>query len=511
MIRGMTRRQVLVAVPVLATAACTGTTIEPPPQPTPSSPDPLSTTAAPGAAHGTQRHSDGATVISGADGAATVAVSRALFDWSTVVVVLTTADAEPLAAAGAAAAALGAPLLVASDALAGEVARLQARTVLAYPSAAGLALGDVEVVSGPADPASLAQQGIPVPLPVSGATTPVVLTTSASPTSPALLAAVQAAGAKPHSVASADPRQAGAAATAMHDDPHAPVLALGSAFGSSERFASRVLTVRTAPQIPGGGWVPFPGRRMAAIYGHPGTPSLGALGQQGIASSVTRAKRLASALAAATSTPVVPAFEIIATVAAASAGPDHNFSTETAVSTLRPWVDAAGKAGVYVVLDLQSGRSEFLKQAKLYAPLLSQPHVGLALDPEWRLAKKQRPLQQLGSVDADEINAVIAWLADLVQVNGLPPKVLTVHQFSTSMIRRRYRLDTSHDEVQVVIHVDGQGSRTAKFATWRALRAGVPRGAFLGWKNFYRMDSQPMSPAETMRLVHPSPSFVSYQ
>jgi hypothetical protein len=501
---------VLVAVPVLATAACSGQSIEPPP--TPSSPNPPSTTATPGAAHGTERHSGGAVVISGADAAATVAVSRALFDSSTVVVVVTTADAEPLAAAGAAAAALGAPLLLASDALADEVTRLQARTVLAYPSAVGLTLGDVEVVPGPADPASLAEQDIPVPLPVSGAApTPVVLTTSASPTSPALLAAVRAAGVEPHSIASADPRRAGATATAMHDDPQAPVLALGSAFGSTERFASRVLTVRTAPQIPGGGWVPFPDRRMAAIYGHPGTPSLGALGQQGIASSVTRAKRLAAALGAATSTKVVPAFEIIATVAAVSAGPDHNFSTESAVSTLRPWVDAAGKAGVYVVLDLQSGRSEFLKQAKLYAPLLSQPHVGLALDPEWRLAKKQRPLKQVGSVDADEINAVIVWLADLVQANGLPPKVLAVHQFSTSMIRRRYRLDTSHDQVQVVIHADGQGSRTAKFATWRTLRAGLPRGVFLGWKNFYRMDSQPMNPAETMRLVRPIPSFVSYQ
>ena len=42
---------------------------------------------------------------------------------------------------------------------------------------------------------------------------------------------------------------------------------------------------------------------------------------------------------------------------------------------------------MYVVLDLQPGRSNFLDQAKLYEPLLRLPHVGLALDPEWRLRR----------------------------------------------------------------------------------------------------------------------------
>ncbi len=507
----MTRRQLLVAVPVLATAACTGTSVGSPARPTSSSPDQPGTSASPGTGHAVQRRTGGASVISGSDAAATVAVSRALFDGSTVAVV-TTAEPAAMRAAGAAAAALGAPLLVWSKAAAGEVTRLRARTVIAYPSTTGLALGDVQVLAGPADPASLAQQGIPVPLPVSDAAPQsIVLSVAAAPPSAAVLAAVRAAGAQPHPVASTDPRQAGALSTTLHDNPHAPVLALGSAFGTTARLEARLATVRTAPQIPGGGWVPFPGRRMAAIYGRPGAPSLGALGEQGIESSVTRAKRLAAAMAAATSTPVVPAFEIIATLASDTAGTDHNFSTEASVATLLPWVEAAGKAGVNVVLDLQSGRSEFLKQAERYAPLLLRPHVGLALDPEWRLAKKQRPLRQLGSVDVAEINAVITWLAALVKVNGLPPKVLVVHQFSTSMIRRRYLLDTGHDEVQVVLHVDGQGSRAAKFATWSRIRAGLPRGTFLGWKNFSHIDSPPMSPADTMRLVHPTPSFVSYQ
>ena len=82
---------------------------------------------------------------------------------------------------------------------------------------------------------------------------------------------------------------------------------------------------------------------------------------------------------------VVPTFEIIATTLQGSPGPDGDYSSESSVESLRPWVTKAEKAGLYVVLDLQPGRANFLDQAKRYAPLLRMPNVGLALDPEWRL------------------------------------------------------------------------------------------------------------------------------
>ena len=119
---------------------------------------------------------------------------------------------------------------------------------------------------------------------------------------------------------------------------------------------------------------------------------------------------------------VVPALEIIATVASRSAGADGDYSAESKVAKLRPLVDAAGRAGTYVVLDLQPGRSTFLSQATRYRELLLEPHVGLALDPEWRLKKGQRHLEQVGSVRASEINDVIDWLADLTRDAGLPQK-----------------------------------------------------------------------------------------
>ena len=52
-------------------------------------------------------------------------------------------------------------------------------------------------------------------------------------------------------------------------------------------------------------------------------------------------------------------------------------------------VEAAAEHGVYVVLDLQPGRQDFLSQAQQYQELLELPNVGLALDPEWRLGPDQ--------------------------------------------------------------------------------------------------------------------------
>ena len=161
-------------------------------------------------------------------------------------------------------------------------------------------------------------------------------------------------------------------------------------------------------ELPGGGRVLFPGRRLVALYGHPGAPSLGVLGEQGVA---RRSRRASGWLAAATeplsTVPVVPSFEIIATVAQRSAGPDGDYSGESSVGELRPWVDEARDPACYVLLDLQPGRADLLDQARRYESLLALPHVGLAVDPEWKLGRRQQPLGQIGSIDAAEINRTV--------------------------------------------------------------------------------------------------------
>jgi hypothetical protein len=285
---------------------------------------------------------------------------------------------------------------------------------------------------------------------------------------------------------------------------------VGAQFGPAARLASRVAVAETGRQLPGGGQVLFPGRRLVALYGHPGAPGLGVLGQQDLAASITRARRVAAAYQPLSDVPVVPAFEIIATVAEASPGPDGTYSYETPVPQLLPWVRQATTDGMYVVLDLQAGRASLLAQAEHYEPLLKLPDVGLALDPEWKLQPGQKPLRQIGHVDIAEVNSVIGWLAALTARYDLPQKLLVVHQFQLAMIAGEQDLDTSRDDLAIVLHMDGQGTPAVKQATWTAVTAAAPHGVFFGWKNFLVMDHPMLTPAQTMTKI-PAPVMISYQ
>ena len=163
-----------------------------------------------------------------------------------------------------------------------------------------------------------------------------------------------------------------------------------------------------------------------------------------------------------------------------------------------------------MVLDLQPGRTDFLTQAQHYTELLEEPHVGLALDPEWRLEPEQVHLRQVGSVDAEEVNEVIDWLAELTREHDLPQKLLVLHQFTERMLTDRDQIDMSSDELAVLIHMDGNGPPGVKLDTWETLTADAPEGAWWGWKNFYDEDDPTMSPEDTM-AVEPAPWFISYQ
>ena len=270
--------------------------------------------------------------------------------------------------------------------------------------------------------------------------------------------------------------------------------------------------VRRSEEIPGGGLLMFgegDGRRLVAVYGHPVTSALGVLGEQGPQEGVERLRSIMEGYGADGSI-VLPTFEIIATVASAGAGRDGDYSSETARDVIRPWIEIAAANDVYVVLDLQPGRTDFLTQAKIYEEFLRLPHVGLALDPEWRLKPDQVHLRQIGTVDSAEINRVVEWLATIVREEALPQKLLIVHQFRFSMITNRPLIDTP-PELAVLIQMDGQGSLEAKYSTWNALTLEPDADRFWwGWKNFYDEDSPTATPDQVLALT-PVPVFVSFQ
>ena len=486
--------------------------------------------------------------VSGTPAAAAVAASRTFFATARVAVLATDTD-DAVASAAERARALGVPLLLvpgqkapttgasetgtaedgpkagaakaeaakentkkedvakAEAAVAAELSRLGVGSVEAYAVADTSFLSGIDVVdpgstSAPDAAAAGAGRAAVVHLKDPGALGAAGLA--------AVTATAQAAGAEVGELATADPR-AEQNRQFFAEREGRLVVAAGDGFGSAADFGSTAATAAAGTELPGGGQLIFPQRRMVALYGHPGTPSLGLLGEQGIEASIARVKKLAAEYQPYSDETVQPAFEIITTVATAHSGPDGKYSAYTAVDKLEPWIDAAEKAGVYVVLDLQPGRNDFLVQAKKYEELLKRPNVGLALDPEWRLGPNQRHMVQIGSVDAAEINKVSDWLAGLVREHALPQKMLILHQFQLRMIRDRNTLETGHPELSLVLHADGNGTPGQKQDTWDALRRGLPPGIRMAWKNFIDEDKPTFSPKRTYSEVDPKPWFVSYQ
>lgn len=446
---------------------------------------------------------NGDEVIQDTDGTG-VEVSQRLFDSSETVVV-SAKDRDQQLEAAAIAVKLGAPMLVRLDgtgsAVDAEVERLGATRVINVP-------GDeeeVEAVASPApaeDAAAIAALDAQNP---SKLTMPPVFATALS--SRASVATARAAGAEVQVLAAPDPR---ATADSMRTVTDQDTLALGRQWGDTENFQARA-ALAEGGELPGGGGLIFPGRRMVALYGHPYGPDLGVMGEQDPAAAVELAKKYAEDYQPFSDEPVVPAFEVIATVASGGPGDDGNFSNETPMEDLVPYVDAIVDAGGYAVIDLQPGQGSFLEQAKLYEELLKRPNVGLALDAEWKLNPGEQPLSRIGSATAGEINEVADWLAQLVRDNNLPQKAMILHQFNVAMYPDRENIVTGQPELAWVLHADGHGGPEQKFDTWNVLREGLDPNYFMAWKNFFDEDFPTFTPEQTYRDVNPRPWFVSYQ
>jgi len=470
------------------------------------------------------------SVLTGPASALAVGVAEQLFAAAPVVVVANASDPAGLPAAATRAERAHAPLLLASPAVSAHpgsgVAQPGSSSAQAADAAVWTAIGALRpraVLAVGIPQAALSAQlpGVhvitnPARLPPTRAPAPlrhvVLLVHQGSPgaTSLAIAATAQVAGARVVAVRGYDPRADPRAITALAAARPQQVLAVGGPKPPPALLAARVAVATTGVQLPGGGQIVVPERRLVALYGDPGTPSLGALGQQGLTASIARVRKLAAFYRPLSRVPVVPAFEIIATVAQGHPGPNGTYSYANPVTFLRPWIRRASQARLYVVLDLQPGRASLLAQAKEYQAFLERPNVGLALDPEWALAPGQRPLKQIGSVSVAEVNSVINWLAALTARYRLPQKLLVLHQFRLSMIQGEQRLNTRHDDLAIVIHMDGQGTPGDKQQTWNAVTGAAPAGVFFGWKNFFVKDHPVLTPPETMAHF-PQPVMISYQ
>jgi hypothetical protein len=286
--------------------------------------------------------------------------------------------------------------------------------------------------------------------------------------------------------------------------------AIGGGAGGGEKPAEGAkadAAPKPPPELPRGGRRIFPHYRIVGFYGAPNDRALGALGIGSPAKMAARLRKQARAYRRG-GRPVLPAFELIATVASGAPGFDGNYSYRQPAAMIDRYLKAARREKALLILDVQPGRADFAREVRRLRPWLEQPDVSLALDPEWRVRAGQVPGKVIGSVRADEVNRVVRYVRGIIRARKLPQKLLLIHQFTENMIPDKERL-LRPPELALTINIDGFGDQPNKIAKYNEFQRS-DRGFHKGFKLFYEEDTDLMSPKRVMKL-RPRPEIVVYE
>lgn len=249
----------------------------------------------------------------------------------------------------------------------------------------------------------------------------------------------------------------------------------------------------------------FPAARIVSFYG---APQMGAtvLGRN---SPEAASRKLATQAAPYTKLgdrPVVAAFDLVSVFATAGGGPDGLYRARQDDDVISIYLEQARAIGARLMLDIQPGRSTFVKELRELEEWVVQPDVDITIDAEWNVGRRGIPGQTEGKVTAREVNRVSKEMNRVIFDNDLPEKVLAVHQFRKGSIRGRTKIRTRR-RVQPVLNFDGIGSPAPKAAGYASLSVPtLPSGFSL----FYLRDTPLMRPSEILGL-EPEPDFLLYQ
>jgi hypothetical protein len=258
----------------------------------------------------------------------------------------------------------------------------------------------------------------------------------------------------------------------------------------------------------------LPHKRIVAYYGNPNSRRMGALGEYPKDEMLSRLQDEVVRWEEADPTlPVQPALHLIAVVAQETpgkAGKYRMIMPDAVVTRVYEW---AREANAVLFIDIQTGHEDIRTLLPRFEWILKNPDVHLGIDPEFNLVESRAvPGTKIGTLNAEEVNFVTGYLAELVQKYELPPKVLTVHRFTRYGVTNARNIEL-RPEVQVVMHMDGWGAPWLKRSTYKDYVVSEPV-QYTGFKLFYHNDTKKgdplMMPEDVLRL-HPQPLYIQYQ
>jgi len=253
----------------------------------------------------------------------------------------------------------------------------------------------------------------------------------------------------------------------------------------------------------------LPKYRILAYYGHPAEERMGILGQFEMEELLAQLlDEAATYNAADPDRPVMPAFELIASVAQGDPMSDGSWLGHTDHDTIMEYVEFTAENEIMLILDIQIGYTSVKEDMATVEEYLRYPNVHLAIDPEFSLSEPDIPGQVIGGVDAEEVTYAQGRLVEICAEEGIPPKVLIVHRFRHEMIRDDERVKPV-EGVQLIIDMDGFGSPSLKMDSYKIFITDK-EPEYAGIKVFYDQDEPVMSAKEVVGL-NPPPDYVMYQ
>ena len=248
---------------------------------------------------------------------------------------------------------------------------------------------------------------------------------------------------------------------------------------------------------------------ILAFYGHPRSKNMGILGRYSKEELNEKLTALAAEYQAAGGRKILKAFYLIY----GTVWPQGEIGI-IQESLLKEYIEFAQANDILIFIDHQIGRFTPEDSLKRMLPWLRYPNVHLALDPEWRTNK---PMQEIGTVTADELNQVQRIMEDYMVENNIPgERLLVIHQFNYRMISSREKVSSGFSKVRLVHCADGFGNPQIKKASY-ASNAQAVNMPIKGFKLFYNFgipgagyDSPLLTPNEVFAL-NPRPYIVMYQ
>jgi hypothetical protein len=256
---------------------------------------------------------------------------------------------------------------------------------------------------------------------------------------------------------------------------------------------------------------PLAKRRMVSFYGHPLSNQMGILGEFGDleAMGVELQKQADAYTQIDPDRPAIPTIELIASVAQPVPGPDGLYLTRTSPDLIEEYATFAEENDFELLLDVQIGYSTIAEEIEVLRPFLERPYVHLAIDPEYDMDPGEVPGRQFGTSTGEEIMEASRTLSQIVEEEGLPPKVLVIHQFRYDMILNKEVIEPVKN-VETVVHADGFGAPADKIEKYDLLVRQEPI-QYGGFKLFYTQDVPLLTPQQVLDELEPNPAVISYQ